>query len=531
MEDQVMSFSLKQNVATLALCGALGIVTSPLHAQTTDIGTLPAGTVCGTRGVNNAYTIIGECISSHASGGHRTAIVERISDPVPAALQALVSGKRCNVGSIGDNGVISGLCENSSKTKKAVRWTLSNDSYNTPPVELLPFQGLLGIGADVDAVPGPVNAQGVIAGISINSAGHRQAVYWPAGSTTPTQLPNPPAALLVGAVEGCAPSAINNASTPTIVGSCAVDNAGVTTNVAVRWTASGGAYTATPLGDLGEGYCTAVADNLNGDAVGACENSSGDPQAVLWAAGSTSAVTVLVADESLAVGINDLGVVTGDFLTSGGYEHVFVGNPRTAPVTDIGVLTGGHNCQATGIDDNGDVGLNCDNATSRSQASFFKATTGTLVQVASTTSTSSVSAISHNGALAGGYITSDQHPHGFRDNVPVPVTPETVLAPVAASAQKLGVQANASIGYVRGLGLSASSAEAGAGYSSASGIAAESGGLASSSAEGVGYGAGDGLYSNVGYGSSSGLATSSAYSAYGASSSSYYYGGGASAYP
>lgn len=499
-----MSFSLRQNVTTLALCGAMGIVTSPLHAQATDIGTLPAGTTCGATGVNNAYTVIGQCISSHANGGHQTAIVEWVGDTAPAPLPALVSGKQCNIGSIGDSGAISGLCENSSNTKKAVRWTPSGGSYTTPAV-LLPFQGLLGIGADVDAIPGPVNAQGVIAGISINSAGHRQAVYWPAGSTTPTQLPNPPAALLVGAIEGCAPSAINNASTPTIVGGCVVDNAGVTTNVAVRWTVSGGAYTATPLGDIGEGYCAAVAVNLSGDAVGNCENSSGDPQAELWAAGSTSAVSVVNADESLAVGINDSGVITGDFLTSGGYEHVFVGNPRTAPVTDIGVLTGGHNCQAAGIDDNGDVGLNCDTATSRSQASFFKATTGTLVQVASATSTSGVSAVSHNGALAGGYVTSDQHAHGFRDNAPA--TQATALAPVTASGQKMGVRASSSVGYGGGIGAEGFTSYGQGGYSSAGGGGGGGGG-----------GQAGGYYGSSGYGSGTGSGSSSA--------NNYWYGPG-----
>jgi hypothetical protein len=282
-------------------------------------------------------------------------------------------------------------------------------------------------------------------------------VLWNPGATAPVRLFKPNVRAEQGVVQGCEPLALNDAVSLTIVGHCKVSVAGATTDVAVSWTSQRGGYRATVLDDLRAGHCVARDVNNVGDVVGACENISGNSTAVLWAANGVTPTQVIRASQSIAVKINNAGVITGSYLTPDNYAHAYVGNPRVAAVADIGTLPGGHNCVAQGLDDSGDVVADCDNATSSRLASYRAASAANVALIPLSTIASSVRGISHNGAVAGVYTSADGHARGFRDENPSTdaAIPSAAAAPVAHAGASLANMASAAFaaGVVEGSGL------------------------------------------------------------------------------
>ncbi|MFC5740102.1 hypothetical protein [Dyella tabacisoli] len=454
-----MQMLLRTSLTTLALIGGVWVA-GPVQAAAIDIGTLPGGATCETTGINSAHTVIGQCISSHLSQGRTVAVFQKSGDAIPSRLPALVAGKPCNVAAIGDDGTVSGQCEDAAGTRQPVRWTVDGSgSYTALPTALLPYQrpnydvivAEGGWGADVNALAGPVNSAGVIVGISESHNGTRHAVLWNPGATAPVRLRKPQLAAGQGAVQSCEPLAINDAVSLTVVGHCKVTTAGATTDIAVSWTAQDGKYFATVLDDLRAGHCIARDVNIVGDVVGACETISGNSNAVLWAANGVLPTVVLRATQSVAVKINNAGVITGSYLTADSYAHAFVGNPRVAPVTDIGTLAGGHNCVAQGLDDNGDVAADCDTATSPRIASFRAASGAGVVASPVSAVASAVRGMSHNGAIAGVFTAADGHARGFRDESPSATATAQAVTTNSASVAQVSLASMAATGFAAGV--------------------------------------------------------------------------------
>ncbi|WP_266160176.1 hypothetical protein [Dyella silvatica] len=454
-----MQMLLRTSLTTLALLGGVWVA-GPVHAQVVDIGVLPGGASCEATGINSAHTLIGQCLSSRTSQSRTTAVFQNSGDAAPTRLPVLVSGKPCIVAAIGDDGSISGQCEDANGTRQPVRWSLdASGGYTTAPTTLLPFQrGLqnqlateLGWGVDVNAIAGPVNSLGAIIGVSESRHGSRTAVLWNPGATAPVRLHKPNLRAEQGFVQGCEPLAINDAASLTIVGHCKISVAGTTTDVAVSWTSQNGDYRATVLNDLRAGHCVARDVNNAGDVVGACENISGNSTAVLWAANGVLATEVIRANQSIAVKINNAGVITGSYLTPDNYAHAYVGDPRVAAVSDIGTLAGGHNCVAQGLDDAGDVVADCDNATSSRLAGYRAASATSVVAIPLSTIASSVRGISHNGAVAGVYTSADGHARGFRDEAPSTSASAQPVTAVSASSTGASMANMAMAGFAAGV--------------------------------------------------------------------------------
>ncbi|WP_404547917.1 hypothetical protein [Dyella jejuensis] len=246
-------------------------------------------------------------------------------------------------------------------------------------------------------------------------------------------------------VVGCEPLAIDNAASPIVVGFCTIQKNGKTRNQAMRWTSSGGTYTATALDDLAGHECAAVSVNVNGDAVGTCADADGDPRAVYWA-GSGTSVEKLDAKQGIGIEINDSGNLVIDKLTDEGYSRVFTGTVDNLPLKDIGVPDGGYNCSAVGEDESGDIAANCDGQPGVSKGYFYGAKLKQLIDTSDSV-TSNITGMASGkpgsvGDIIGNLFNSSGHPQGFEYD---PADDEDVRlsapksSPRAASAQATSV--------------------------------------------------------------------------------------------
>lgn len=416
--------TLMFGIAVAAAAPGIGV------AQIADRGTLPGGASCSASGVNSRGTSIGVCSGSHASGGHAVGVFQLFGDVAPTPLPPLAAGRVCSPTAISDTSAtdfVAGSCEDAGGNSRAVRWTANAQGrFVAAPQVLAPLQGLLGLGADIEATVASINAFGAVVGDSIGVDGHHRAAIWRAGSTAAAQLPDPPVPLLA-TVGRCTAGAINNTASPKATGTCEVVNGTSVANVAVRWTAgSGGFFSAAVLGDIGGSYCGALDINSLGDTVGLCADAAGDATAVLWAADTTAAFIIVAADQSMVAGINDARVVAGSYVTDDGYLHGYVGTPLSSPtLSDIGMLPGGHSCGVVGLDAAGNVTATCDTGGLPALATRYTAATG-LVALGTLGGTYSAPAgISSGGTLVGNSTTVDGFGHAF------------ILAPPAIAARQI----------------------------------------------------------------------------------------------
>jgi probable HAF family extracellular repeat protein len=394
-------------------------------AQIVDRGTLPGGTGCSATSVNSNGTLIGVCSGSHASGGHAVGVYQLRGDAAPTSLPVLAAGKWCNPVAISDTGTtdfVAGSCEDAAGDTRAVRWVANGQGrFVTGPQALMPLQGLVGLGADIEASVASVSKDGAVAGDSIGATNRHRAVIWQAGSTVATLLPDPPAPLLA-MVSGCSAFAMNNAAPSGVAGTCQIVNGGNVSDVAVRWAAgAGGFYAASVLGDIGGGHCGAVGINLGGDTVGLCSDPDGDATAILWASNTVQPLVIVAADQSMVASINDKRVVAGSYITDDGYLHTYVGTPLTSNVLfDIGTLAGGHNCGVAGLDGAGNVVATCDTGTRQALAARYGAGRGLEALGTLGGPSSGVTGISIGGMVVGNSTTANGYSHAF---IAAPVAP------------------------------------------------------------------------------------------------------------
>lgn len=197
-----------------------------------------------------------------------------------------------------------------------------------------------------------VNTNGSVVGCSLDSSGRQRAFLWtePGGMTDIGTLGGESAAALsindFGEIVGYSDTADGKshaflrttagemvdlgllpdhtssqatAAANVIVGFSVADGR----STAFSWNLDDGMVVLPPL--VAGANTRAYGVNSDDDAVGAADNSAGQPQAVLWRAGSgAESLGTLGGNSSWACGINDAGVVVGQALDASGKGRAFV---------------------------------------------------------------------------------------------------------------------------------------------------------------------------------------------------------------
>lgn len=110
------------------------------------------------------------------------------------------------------------------------------------------------------------------------------------------------------------------------------------------------------LGTLGGSQSWGYSVNDSGQVAGVSYISGGQAEhAFLYSNGVMQDLGTLGGTDSYGYGINASGQVTGGATTAAGALHVFVTDPTTFAMTDLGTLTGYTNSVATGINAGGQV--------------------------------------------------------------------------------------------------------------------------------------------------------------------------------
>ncbi|WP_124649348.1 HAF family protein [Burkholderia cenocepacia] len=335
------------------ICSVLsGLFASPAYAWVNDT---PAGaSQCGAADVNNNGTLIMNCKVSNASV---TDVVLSGGGTVQLApLSSTAGGVPCASGAINNapagQETIIGSCNDGNNVSQAVVW---NTAQPGSPLQLMPWNGLLGIiGNGVTTGATGVNLQGIVIGVSTDANGTDMPVYWAGGSNVATALNAP----LLAQQANCAPSDINDAKTPSIVGNC--PGAGGK-NVAVLWPTLSAPYSVLPVPG-GASYCMAAQINLNGQILGECIYGTDTHRATIWGSGGTGPTVLQTINGNQAlrtVGVSqsDAGLVAVNFLAGGaqaGFYEPAVWNPASGTnAPSIALPSGSIRGTVGGIGNNG----------------------------------------------------------------------------------------------------------------------------------------------------------------------------------
>lgn len=385
----------------------------PASAQWAEMGVL-GGDVCRSRDVNDHGQAIGTCRNEN---GDFVAAYWR-NGQVPVALQTLETDGECDAVSIGNDGTISGNCQQGQYGERfPVRWNVANPSAAP--------QKLGSASNHTKSVAIVANNVGVIVGSSLNNNGALRAVAWLAGERNPITLPElGPLPPLLPSSNGCRPTAVSDDLEPMIAGVCSLRAGGT---VAVKWSPSTLAYRIDELVRLPQGSnCQAVAINGRGQVAGTCQTATGDYAAVRWNPDGRS-LTYLrnvvfissVVQQLQSVDMNELGTVIGHYSTDQGLSRSFIwsptGNPGTEYGRDIGTL-GGYRTHARSIADNGVVIGSAQDGVGATRA--FRWTVAGIASLGTLPGglTSSADAISDGGAYVVGTsqtISGVDHAVGF----------------------------------------------------------------------------------------------------------------------
>ncbi|QRR11828.1 hypothetical protein FPJ27_37160 (plasmid) [Burkholderia sp. MS455] len=313
---------------------------SPTHAAPlTDIAPLPATQLCWAVGVNNAGSVVGNCVDT-VTGNDEEFI--RTLDGTVRVLPALSAGRRCDVVALNDANTVVGMCDDGTGAESPTLWSAAGGT----PIKLSPAG--LATGASVQAI----NADAWAIGTESNGGSPRAVLWTPSGrSMAPHELPLP--GLLGLGWEGCSGTTLSNATLnhpANLVGTCLqrVSN-GDQIKVAVAWSSDPLlGYIATPLPGLGAGPCNIAAVNAAAQATGTCTDSNGIDHAVFWPTlSNTAAIVALGAIDghstagSWAVSLNSNGQVAGQYKVNG-EARGFYWNPAQGNTTGqaIGTLGG-----------------------------------------------------------------------------------------------------------------------------------------------------------------------------------------------
>lgn len=199
---------------------------------------------------------------------------------------------------------------------RAQLWNVAVDGTTSAPVELSPIAG------NTYSAAYGINESRVVVGES-SKAADTVAVFWPAGSATPTELQ---------LLSNAGPSAAYRISTAgRIVGEARNTGGNI---VPVMWASTAAAPEPLPLlsgGTKGAAYFIS-ADGTK--IVGESENSSGKMRAVVWSVSVNGSVSspddlgILSGhDASTAFGINSAGQIVGESESATGETHAVIWTP------------------------------------------------------------------------------------------------------------------------------------------------------------------------------------------------------------
>jgi hypothetical protein len=288
----------------------------PAHAWT--FIDLASAAQCTGAMVNDAGSVVGFCGVNDARQGFLRELTGRSSIVLAPLVQPPCIAEGISNGAAGAETIV-GWCADANGEHQAVFWNSATPT--TAPTLLQPLS-ILGV-KDKQTGPKAVNASGVIVGDSLNNNGTKSPVVRSSTGAV-TELPGG----LLESDANCVPVDINDAATPSIIGNCPSSSANGA-NVAVLWASATSGYSVLPVPS--GGACSADKINDNGQILGDCAFADDSHSAVLWAAGGGSAPTVLTsvggaATRTVAVDINNSGLVAGNYLSAAGFIQPYSWN-------------------------------------------------------------------------------------------------------------------------------------------------------------------------------------------------------------
>jgi hypothetical protein len=228
---------------------------------------------------------------------------------------------------INDDGLAVGFSDNGSSIKGA-RWTVTDASPVATALEPLS-------GNNYSAAYG-VNADGIAVGESgVNTDTNTVAVFWPAGSSTPTELST------TGLFASGPSAAFSINADGEIVGE-AVNADGDT--VAIYWES----LTAAPLildNLTGGDFSSAYFIGADGGIVGEAEGDNSNTTAVVWVpsadgyAGPKALDPIANQNSSVALGVDNFGRIVGEAELDSGVVQGVVWNANGSVAKNLGANT------------------------------------------------------------------------------------------------------------------------------------------------------------------------------------------------
>ncbi|WP_394824853.1 hypothetical protein [Pendulispora albinea] len=391
----------------VGVSAVLGVASESVPMRMTDLGALD-GNVCTAEGVNDDGGVVGSC----RTGSGELVATYWAPNAAPAVLAPLEVGRSCDAHGINAAGVAIGSCalgsgggSSESGESAAVRWA-------SLPAGLP--QRLNPVYLDAQAHAARINAHGTVAGSSIAKDGAARPVIWTTGAVTPTVLSD-----LSPQGTSCRIDDMTDEEEPTLVGVCNLGHGG---SVAVRWTPSP-SYPITELSPFeGGSNCTATAIDAQRRIAGTCETADGKRAAVRWRADGTGMAVLYGVGEAgerqrlEVTGMNDAGVVVGNYTTDAGLVRAFVWVPsddaEKERALDLGALGAGWT-HAWRIGNDGIVAGTAQNARGDQEAFVWTAETALTGLGHLGGASSTVTAMSDRGRIAGVSKTRDGGTHVF----------------------------------------------------------------------------------------------------------------------
>lgn len=234
---------------------------------------------------------------------------------------------------INDSGLAVGFSHNGTSLKGA-KWTVTG-SPSQPTL-------LAAVAGNSYSAAYGVNAAGIAVGesgvtVSTTPDANTVAVFWPAGSSIPVELPTD------GLFAGGASAAFGINSDAVIVGEAVNDAAGNT--VAVYWASTSSApvkLNYLPGGDFSSAYSIGA----DGRIVGESRNSSGQSQAVVWRPALIAGYENPLALEALAnqtssvaLGVDSTGRIVGEVELAGGVVQGVIWSASGSVTNNFGANT------------------------------------------------------------------------------------------------------------------------------------------------------------------------------------------------
>jgi len=369
-----------------------------------------AGAQCGGADVNNSGYEVGNCLTV---GSGPTVAWLSVSPGTEVPLLPLVSGQSCGTGGIANDGTILGQCMDGNDKQMGVKWNASTPTIS--PVVLQPLS-LLGLIIQTRSSARMYNQNGAVIGDSISADETSTPVIWLPGSNTATQL----AALsLLSTLANCGAvdvdDSIANGGRPNVLLACPNANGTVTAKVA---TATGllNAYVtnARPV-PAGYSYCSAVSINNAQQIAGTCHTLAPDlPRATFWRSMTdTGPAQTTGTFRNGSVALNNSGSVLVAYKdgADGRIRSAFW-KPLTGALTLIPSLPGGAYSVGTVLADD-DTVIGVSDLGDGNHAGFYWTPSGGTVSAGFEGGgpDSELNAISENGKYVAGSARNSAHVH------------------------------------------------------------------------------------------------------------------------